>query len=117
MLGCPKLARTLTSREPLPDQIDCPWFSKGSWEVCPEGDIGGSATGATTAEGADLANPVIIHTSEERGVELTCSYEEKKADRLLALDYASANCPTERISICPDSQSPLKAIQSGAYDT
>ncbi len=81
-----ELARTLTSRELLPDQIDCPWASKGSWEVCPEGDIGGSATGATTAEGADLANPVIIHTSEERGVELTCSYEEKKTALLLALD-------------------------------
>ncbi len=32
-----ELPRTLTSREPLPDQIDYPWASKGSWEVYPEG--------------------------------------------------------------------------------
>ncbi len=28
----------LTLREPLPDQLDCPWASKGSWEVYPEGN-------------------------------------------------------------------------------
>ncbi len=32
-----ELPRTLTSREPLPDQLDCPWTRKGSWEVYPEG--------------------------------------------------------------------------------
>ncbi len=32
-----ELPRTLTSRELLPDQLDCPWASKGSWEVYPEG--------------------------------------------------------------------------------
>ncbi len=31
-----ELHRALTSREPLPDQIDCPWASKRSWEVYPE---------------------------------------------------------------------------------
>ncbi len=36
---------------------------------------------------------------------------------LLALDWARANCPTERISICSDSQFLLKAIQGGAHDT
>ncbi len=58
---------------------------------------------------------MIIHTSKARGTELT-SYEEKTA-LLLALGWVRANCPTERISICSDSQSLLKAIQSGALDT
>ncbi len=62
----------------------------------------------------DPADPVIIHTSKVRGAGLTSSYEEEKAALLLALDWARANCPTERISIC---QSLLKAIQSGAHGT
>ncbi len=57
----------------------------------------------------DPADPVIIHTSKVRGAELTSSYEEEKAALLLALDWAWANCPTERISICSDSQSIHKA--------
>ncbi len=66
----------------------------------------GSATGGTTASGAamipstgDPTDLVIIHTSKARGTELTSSYEEEKAALLLALDWARANCPTERISI------------------
>ncbi len=113
-----EVPRTLASREPLPDQLDCPWASKGSWEVYPEGAApqqantanlslqliretrahvtiytDGSATGGTTAGGADMvtttgdpADPVIIHTSKARGAELTSSYEEEKAALLLALD-------------------------------
>ncbi len=84
----------------------------------------GSATGGTTAGGAAMvatvggpADPVIIHTSKAREAELTSSYEEEKAALLLALDWARANCPTERISICSGSQALLKAIQSGAHDT
>ncbi len=49
---------------------------------------------ATTGDSAD---PVIIHTSKTRGAELTSSYEEEKAALLLALDWARANCPTERM--------------------
>ncbi len=64
---------------------------------------GGSATGETTAGGTatvgDPTDPVIIHTSKARGTELT-SYEEEKTALLLALDWARANCPTGRISIC-----------------
>ncbi len=63
------------------------------------------------------ADPVIIHTFKARGAELICSYEEEKAALLLALDWARANCSTERISIWSDSQSLLKAVQSGAHDT
>ncbi len=48
----------------------------------------------------DTADPVIIHTSKERGAELTSSYEEEKGAFPLALDWARASCPTERISIC-----------------
>ncbi len=84
-----KPPRTQTSGEPLPDQIHCPWASKGSWEiylecVCsPAGDhskpkvtiyTDGSATGGTTAESTavvatvgDPTDPVIIHTSTARG--------------------------------------------------
>ncbi len=83
-----------------------------------------SATGGTTAGGAamvatvgDTADSAIIHTPKARGVGLTSSYEEGKAALLLALDWPRANCPTERISICSDIQSRLKAIQSGAHDT
>ncbi len=32
-----ELHRTLTSSEPISDQINCPWASNDSWEVCPEG--------------------------------------------------------------------------------
>ncbi len=49
---------------------------------------------ATTGDPAD---PVIIHTSKARGTEVTASYEEEEAALLLALDWARANCPTERI--------------------
>ncbi len=128
-----ELPRTLTSRELLPDHIDCPWASKGPWEVYPEGAApqpaitanlslqliretqthvtiytDGSATCGTTAGGAamvattgDPTDPVIIHTSKAHGAELIFSYEEEKAALLLALDWARANCPTERISMCP----------------
>ncbi len=41
--------------------------------------------------------------------------KNRKPQLLLALDWARANCPTECISICSDSQSLLKAIQSGAH--
>ncbi len=60
----------------------------------------------------DPADPVIMHTSKVRGAELPSSYEEEKAALLLALDWAWANCPTERISIYSDSQSIHKAIQA-----
>ncbi len=64
----------------------------------------------------DTADPVIIHTSKVRAAELTSSYEEEKAALLLALDWPRAKCPTECKSICSDSQSLLKAIQSRAHD-
>ncbi len=59
---------------------------------------------ATTGDSAD---PVITHTSKARGAELASSYEEEKATELLAVDCARATCPTERISICSDSESLL----------
>ncbi len=78
----------------------------------------GSATGGTTmaATVGDPAHPVIIHTSKVRGSELT-SCEDEKAAVLLALDWSKANCPTERILTCSDSQSLLKAIQNGVHET
>ncbi len=87
-------------------------------------NTGGSATGEATAGGAALAatvedstDPVIIHTSKARGAELTSAYEEENTAQLLDLGWAMANCPTERISICSNSQSLLKAIQRGAHDS
>ncbi len=65
----------------------------------------------------DPIDSVIIDTSNMHGAELTIFYEEEKAALLLALGWARTSCPTERISICSDSQSRLKAIQSGANDT
>ncbi len=65
----------------------------------------------------DPAEPVIMHTSQIRGAELTSSYYEEKAALLPALDGTRVSCPTDRISICSDSQSLLKANRSGARDT
>ncbi len=65
---------------------------------------------ATTGDPAD---PMIIHTSIARGAELTSSNEEEKAALLLSLYWTRANCPTERISICSDSQFLLKASPTG----
>ncbi len=60
---------------------------------------------------------MIIHTSKGRGAALTSTYDEEKDALLLAFHWAMAKCPTERISICSDSQSLLKAIHSCAHDT
>ncbi len=49
---------------------------------------------------------------------ITSYYEEEKAALLLLdLDWASTHCPTEHISVRPDSQALLKATQGGAHDT
>ncbi len=71
----------------------------------------GSAAGKTTTENAAMistegypTDPVVIHMPSIRGAELTSSYEEEKATLLLTLDWARANCPTERITICSNSQ-------------
>ncbi len=60
---------------------------------------------------------MIIHTPKVRGAGLTSTYNEEKDALLLAFHWAMAKRPTERISICSDSQSKLKAIHSGAHDT
>ncbi len=58
-----------------------------------------------------------IHSSKIRGAGLTSSYEEEEAVLLLALDWARANCPTEHISTCSDSQALLKDIRSDMHYT
>ncbi len=85
---------------------------------------GGSATGGTTARDAAMVATVgdpddsdFIHSSKIRGSELTSSYEEEEAVLLLALGWARANCPTERRSICSDSQALFKAIHSDVNHT
>ncbi len=57
---------------------------------------------------------LIIPLSKTLGVELTSPYEDEKAAQLLTLDWAWANCPTERISICSDSQSLRPLTRSGS---
>ncbi len=64
----------------------------------------------------DPADPVIIHTFKARGGQRASSDEKEKVALVLALGWARANCPTERISICSDSQSLLKAVQGGEHD-
>ncbi len=54
---------------------------------------------STVATVGDPFDHVIIHISEMHGAWLTFSYEEEKAAILLALDWARANCPTDRMSI------------------
>ncbi len=119
-----ELLNTFTSKDPLPDQIECPWASNGHWEAHVTTYTNGSATGrinpggtAIVATVGDPAEPVIIHTPKIRGDELTSSYEEQNVALLLALAWARTIYPTERISMCSDSQFLLKAVQGGAHDT
>ncbi len=49
--------------------------------------------------------------------ELTSSHKEEKAALLLAAAWVRAECPTQRIPICPGSISLLKALQSGTLGT
>ncbi len=57
---------------------------------------------------------ILIQTSQSN---ILCGKNVGKNPSQQTLDWTRANCPTERISICSDSQSLLKAIQSGAHDT
>ncbi len=74
--------------------------------------IDGSATVETTAGGAYMESRKEIPLTQLSSirpeyVKLTSSYEEEKTIFLLALDWVGANCRTERITPCSDSQSLL----------
>ncbi len=63
----------------------------------------------------DAANPKTHITKKQRGTAFASSYDEEKAAMRMALEWLS---PSHAATvICTDSQSLLKAIQSGSADT
>ncbi len=70
--------------------------------------------GMVVIEG-DAANPTTHLTKRQRGATFTSSYDEKKAAMRMAHEWLSPSHATT--TICTDSQSLLKAIQSGFADT
>ncbi len=82
----------------------------------------GSATAGTLNGGAgmvvtegDPANPTTLLTKQQRGAAFTSSYDEEKAAMRMALEWLLPSHAAA--AICTDSQSLLKAIQSGSADT
>ncbi len=82
----------------------------------------GSATAGTPRGGAgmvvtegDPANPTALLTKQQRGAAITSSYDEVKATIHMALGWILPSHAAA--AICTDSQSLLKAIQSGSTDT
>ncbi len=65
--------------------------------------------------GEDPANPKNHLTKQQRGAAITLSYDEEKAAMRMALEWLSPSHAAA--AICTDSQSLLKAIQSGSTDT
>ncbi len=63
----------------------------------------------------DPANPTTLLTKQQRGVVITSSYDEEKVAMRMALEWLSPSHAAA--AICTDSQSLLKAIQSGSADT
>ncbi len=59
----------------------------------------------------DPADSTILHRSHLRGSAFTSSFAEEVAAMQLALEWATANHPENSLTICTDSQSPLKAIE------
>ncbi len=60
------------------------------------------------------ANPTTILTKQQRGAAITSSYDKEKAALRMALEWLSPSHAAA--AICTDSQSLLKAIQSGSAD-
>ncbi len=73
------------------------------------------------ASAGDPTVAVIIHTPKTPGAELTSSYENQKVALLLALDWAWAKCPTERMSYghtrqrvrCHNADTPPRPVSLG----
>ncbi len=61
------------------------------------------------------ANPTTLLTRQQRGAAITSLYDEEKAAMRMALEWISPSHAAA--AICTDSQSLLKAIQSGSADT
>ncbi len=62
-----------------------------------------------------IANPTTLLTKQQRGAAVTSSYDEEKAAMRMALEWLLSLHAAA--AICTDSQSFLKAIQSGSADT
>ncbi len=63
----------------------------------------------------DPDNPTTLLSKQQRGAAFTSSYDEEKAAMRMALEWLLPSHATA--AICTDSQSLLKAIQSGSADT
>ncbi len=79
----------------------------------------GSASAGTKDGGAgvivtrgDPAAPTILHPSHLRGAAFTSSFAEEAAAMQVAMEWATTNHPESSLTICTDSQSLLKAIES-----
>ncbi len=77
------------------------------------GTLNGGA-GMVVTEG-DPANPKTLLTNQQRGAAFTSSYDEEKAATRMELEWLLQLHAAA--VICTDSQSLLKAIQSGSADT
>ncbi len=82
----------------------------------------GSATAGALRGGAgmvvtegDPANPTNLLTKQRRGAAFTSSYDEEKAVMRMALEWLRPLHAA--VAICTDSQSLLRALQSGSADT
>ncbi len=79
----------------------------------------GSVTGGTVAGGRAAMEPqneipltLFLSTRQKCvGLRWAPSYEEEKVAFLLALDWGTANCLAERITMCPEDQSRSKASE------
>ncbi len=60
----------------------------------------------------DPAEPTILQQRHLRGAVFTLPFEEEAAAVQLVLEWATANHPSQSCTICTDSQSQLKAIES-----
>ncbi len=63
----------------------------------------------------DPASPTILFAKQQRGPAFTSSYDEQKAAMRMALEWLLPSHAAT--AICTDSQSLLKATQSGSADT
>ncbi len=63
----------------------------------------------------DPANPMTLLTKQLHGAAITSLYDEEKAAMRMALEWLLPSHTA--VAICTDSQSLLKAIQSGSTDT
>jgi len=80
-----------------------------------DGTFNGGAAMVITSGPADSLT--IVDVWKRRGSLLTSSFEEEKEAMSMALEWIISNEPEDRILICSDSQSLLKAIENDSEET